>query len=202
MSDCCDYNFNISTSSGTIEDTGWENCVILMTRAFLGDLGTPPTYTDERLLQIIQIAAYFTASDLVCCSTVSKPDINICGTLASSPLEHPSFTNLMVLKAVCMIDQAGLRIKAAMDGIRATAGPATLQVMSSSPSYALLFSQGACAAYNSLKEDLCWRCVINSGIGAGQILGPFVGICSGTNTGYTPGGTCCEGGENWSQAEW
>lgn len=206
MSGCCNYDSNIPLSSGEVPDTGWEPCVVTFIRSIIGDLSTTPQYSDERLLELAQVAAYYVATDLACCTSVTKPDIDVCVALASNPLEHPSFTNLMVLKTACLIDQASLRFKAAAEGVRATAGPATLQIMSSSSSYNLLFQQGPCAAYADLKENLCFRCPVQAGRGCGQVLGAYVSACGGAG-GYNcvscgSSSSDCECELSWNQTEW
>lgn len=200
MSGCCDYSFgDVPLTSGEVPDGGWEDCTITMLRVLLGDLSDPPQYTDDRLLQILNTSAYFVLLDLACCSTVSKPDIDVCGTLSGDPLEHPGFTNLMVLKAGCLIDGAAFRIKAASEGVRAVAGPVSIQTGSSASSYKLLFENGPCSAYNQLKEDLCMRCPAQSAAWCGQVLGPYVGLgnLSGSDA-------CCpdSSDQQWTETGW
>lgn len=196
---CCNYGIDVPTSSGTpFED--WEVCALNMLRVMIGDLGTPPQYSDERLVQIMKVAGYYVMTDLACCRYVTKPAITSCGEFTSNPLDYPPFTNLMILKAACLVDQSSLRAKAAAEGIRATCGPATLQVISASSSYSLLLKSGPCSAYLALKEDLCFKCPIQSGALCAQILGPFVSPC-----GIGSASTCCPSGDDdmvWTGTDW
>lgn len=171
----CDYpQTEYSLPSGVTLPEDWEPCVINMLRAFTGDLGTPPEFSDERLYLVLKAAFFYVQSDLAACPVVDRPAVDPCGDLTESPLEYPPFLNLSVLKAACIIDQGKARAKAALEGVRATCGPATLQVTQASNAFRALFEWGPCAAYKELKLELCFKQPLVSSACCAQIMGPFV----------------------------
>jgi len=147
----------------------WESCLIELVRILINDVDCLK-YDDNRILLLIKSAAYYVTSDLSCCPNIQKPSISNCGDFEDNPLEFPEFTNLLILRAACIVDQGELRSKAAAEGLKAVCGPVSMQVLSGSGSFGLLFSEGACAAYKNLKDDLCFRCPIQSASCCQQII--------------------------------
>ncbi len=180
------------TSSGStecLEKCSWLPCLASLLRAHIGDLDEPPTYTDDRLGDIL-IAAAFEVSNSVTC--IDVPTINFCGgSFSSNPFLYPSFVNLWVLKAACMVDRSAIRTRALQDGIRAVAGPASLEVKSGGIlTYKVLFENGACAAYQDMLENLCFRAPMESAANCVQIVGTFVSEFYSSHCGYTPDCNC------------
>ena len=167
--------YNACDCSGTeINPSGnetSENCMVNMVRALIGDWDF--NYSNERLEQLLGAATFYVVNDLSCCQSVCKPASVTCGVLPDDVLDYPSFAHLVALKASCLIDQSTIREKAAIDGIRAVCGPASVSVSSSS-SLKTLIDSGPCAAYEQTKEDLCFRCPIQSAVCCAQIMDAFV----------------------------
>jgi hypothetical protein len=157
-------------------------CIIMMFRAFVNDLDTPPTYTDARITQLVNAAAFFVNSEVGNCNAISKPSINFCTEDACAELtSYPAFANLVVLKALCMLDQGLARSRFSSEGVKAVCGPASLQVMGgTSSSLSLLIKFGPCQAYQELKDNLCFKQPLESSAACAQILGPF------TSDGFDP----------------
>ena len=178
----------LSDSTSCTASGEWSVCSIPFFRALVGDFDTPPMWSDDRATEILKVAASQVAADLSGCSSVSVPSLNICtGDFSSNPYLYSSFFNLWQLKAACIVDQGLVRQKGLTEGIRAVCGPASLQVLTGSTSYNALFSNGPCAAYKQLREDLCFRNPIASASSCSQIVGTFVseylgdkcnGVCS------------------------
>lgn len=154
--------------------SGWGDCTTSLFRVHVGDFETPPTWSDERSLDILKAAAFSVQSDLQYCTSLSVPQIDYCtGNFNTNPYLNPPFINLWVLKAACIVDRGLVRTRALQDGIKATCGPATLQITNGSAVYQTLFSDGACSAYDRLIEDLCFRAPLQTAAFCTQIVGVF-----------------------------
>jgi hypothetical protein len=81
------------------------------------------------------------------------------------------FISLISLKAACIVDQSNLRTKAALEGIRAALGPASLSVAGSLAGFNLIIDKGPCAAY----EELTSHWDVKEATTIRAILSPFVG---------------------------
>jgi hypothetical protein len=82
------------------------------------------------------------------------------------------FISLVALKASCIVDQSKFRTKAAMEGIRAALGPASLSISNNNLSgMRVILDKGPCALYDSLTEH--WDIANASAVRA--VFSPFVG---------------------------
>ncbi len=149
----------------------WYNEIPIMVRTLINDLSDCPTYSDERLLQVITVAAKYVQFDI---------DLDVAYTvdvLAPNIIPDPTdqndsvFITFVSLKTACIIDQSMLRTKAAMEGIKAALGPAQLSVAGSLAGVKMLLDQGPCATYDELTSH--WNVQEATAIRA--ILSPFVG---------------------------
>jgi len=175
------FRYGVYVVMSTI--TEWSPHAISMFRVFSGDLDSEPTWSDSRILQILVASAYSVISEISLC--VSVPTINLCtGEFSDDPFSFSGFANLWILRAVCLLDQGITRTKTLTEGIKAVCGPATLQVMDGSPSLKLLFSEGACKAFENLKDDLCFRNPVMSADYCKQIVSVF------TSPSYNSEGSC------------
>ena len=106
----------------------WSVEIPVIVRTLINDLSENPTYSDDRLLQVITVAAKYVQFDVnldhLYTIDVVTPNITPDPTTDNDSI----FISLVSLKAACIIDQSTLRTKAAMEGIRATLGPAQLSV--------------------------------------------------------------------------
>lgn len=140
----------------------------LMLRALINDLDSE-TFTDNRLEQLIAVAARFVNADLESSYTVNimSPDIS------PDPITQNDqiFSNLVVVKSACLIDQSNVRLKAAIAGLSASAGPASLSVGGSHFSaYKDIIAMGPCAMYKEMLRDY----KVGSGMVCHGILSPFI----------------------------
>lgn len=149
----------------------WKTEIPIIVRTLINDLSETPAYSDERLLQVIAVAARYVQFDVVLehpyTVNVVKPTITPDPTIDNDSI----FISLVSLKSACLVDQSVLRTKAAMEGIRAALGPAQLSVAGSLAGIKLILEEGPCAAYDELTSH--WDVKEASAIRA--VLSPFVG---------------------------
>lgn len=149
----------------------WQDELTIMVRTLVNDTGETVTYTDERLHQIIAVAAKYVQFDVVLdhfyAVDVSSPSISPDPTVDNDDI----FIALVCLKAACIVDQSTYRTKAALEGIRASLGPASLSVSGQSAALQAIIEHGPCAAYDELTAH--WDVKEATAIRA--ILSPFVG---------------------------
>jgi hypothetical protein len=149
----------------------WQIEIPLIVRTLINDLGDSPTYSDERLQQVITVAAKYVQFDVV---LDHKYDVNVAEAIISpDPTDDDDdiFISLVSLKAACIIDQSALRTRAAAEGIRAALGPASLSVNGSVSGFIAILDKGPCASYDELTSH--WDVKEATAIRA--ILSPFVG---------------------------
>jgi hypothetical protein len=143
--------------------------MIITLRAVINDLEST-TYSDDRLAQLLAIAANYVIIDTKTTTYV----VDIMGpniTPDPAPLNDLIFVNLTVLKAACMIDQGNLRMRAALAGLSASAGPASLSVGGGNfAAFKELIALGPCALYKEMLQDY----ILGSGLVCHGILSPFV----------------------------
>jgi hypothetical protein len=149
----------------------WNIEMPIIVRTLINDLSDSPTYSDERILQIIVVAAKYVQFDVVLdheyVLNIASPNITPDPTVDNDSI----FISLTCLKAACIIDQSALRTKAALEGIRAALGPAQLSVGGSLAGLKMIIEAGPCAAYDELTSH--WDVKEATAIRA--VLSPFVG---------------------------
>ena len=149
----------------------WQIEIPIMVRTLVNDLGDEQTYSDERLLQVIAVSAKYVQFDVALdhqyIIDVANPSISPDPTQDNDSI----FISLVALKAACIIDQSEYRTKAAMEGIRAVLGPASLAIAGQSSAWRTILDRGACASYEELTSH--WDVKDASAIRA--VLSPFVG---------------------------
>lgn len=149
----------------------WQLEIPIIVRTLINDLEEPVKYSDERLLQIITVAAKYVQFDV---ALDHEYAIDVVGNnITPDPTSDNDsiFISLVGLKAACIIDQSTLRTKAALEGIRAALGPAQLSIAGSLAGFDLIIDKGSCAAYDELTAH--WDVKAATAIRA--ILSPFVG---------------------------
>jgi len=151
---------------------GWQTEIPIIVRTLINDWSDEPVFSDERILQVIAVAAQYVQFDVVLDTKysidVTAPSIT---PDPSSPNRDEIFISLVSLKSACIIDQSNLRTKAAMEGIRAALGPASLSVGGSLEGFKLIIEEGPCALY----EELTSHWDVKDATAIRAILSPFVG---------------------------
>ena len=149
----------------------WNIEIPIIVRTLINDLSNPPLYSDERLLQIISVAAKYVQFDVVLDHLYQVDVVNPNITPDPTSDRDEIFISLVSLKAACIVDQSTFRTKAAMEGIRAALGPANLSVVGSLSGWKILLDEGPCALYNELTSH--WD--VKNAATVRAILTPFVG---------------------------
>ncbi len=149
----------------------WNIELPIIVRTLINDFGEEQQYNDERLLQVIVVAARYVQFDVSLDQTYSVDVIN--PSISPDPTINKDeiFVGLVSLKAACFIDQSTVRTKAAMDGVRASLGPASLSVGGGMEGLKILLSNGSCSSYDELTAH--WD--LAQATAAKAILSPFVG---------------------------
>lgn len=150
----------------------WQVDLTNLVRVLINDLGENPVYSDDRIIQILTIAARYVQFDVNLDKTYEVDSINI--TISPDPTEGSNkdeiFNCLLGLKAACIIDQSTFRTKAISHGITAALGPAKLSI-ANMDSYRYIIEQGPCKTYAELTEH--WD--VQNATAISAILSPFVG---------------------------
>ena len=106
----------------------WQTEIPIIIRTLINDWSDQPVYSDERIIQVITVAAKYVQFDV---SLDNQYQVDV-GNLTLEPdptiNKDEIFISLLSLKSACLIDQSNLRTKAAIEGIRAALGPASLSV--------------------------------------------------------------------------
>lgn len=149
----------------------WQIELPLIVRVLVNDMADQPVYSDDRLLQVVTVAAKYVQFDVVLDHQYSVDVVN--GVISPDPTDDRDeiFISLVSLKAACLIDQSTFRTKAATEGIRAALGSASLQVNGQAAVWKTILDEGPCSLYNELTSH--WDVKDASAIAA--VLGPFVG---------------------------
>jgi hypothetical protein len=149
----------------------WQTELTTMVRTLINDSIEPYQFSDDRIVQTILVAGKYLQFDINLDHSYSIDVIN--KTITPDPTDDDDevFIILAALKAACLVDQGTLRIKAAMEGVRAALGPASLSVAGSAAGWAMILEHGPCKLYDDLVEH--WDVANASAIAA--VLGPFSG---------------------------
>lgn len=149
----------------------WQTELVTIVRNLVNDTAATPEYSDERLEQLLSVAAQYVQFDV---SLETQYSVNVVNSsISPDPTDNGDtiFVGLVCLKAACLVDQSALRTKAAMEGIRASLGPANLSVAGSLAGFKMILDKGPCAVYEELTSH--WNVRNASYIYA--IFSPFVG---------------------------
>jgi len=149
----------------------WKTEIPIIVRTLINDLSDTPTYSDERIIQVVSVAAKYVQFDVVLDNKYTVNVVNPSITPDPTSNNDSIFISLVSLKTACIIDQSVLRTKAAMEGIRAALGPASLSVGGSLAGIKLILEQGPCAAY----EELTSHWDVKEATAIRAVLSPFVG---------------------------
>lgn len=149
----------------------WQTELTTMVRTLINDSVEPYQYTNKRIIQTILVAGKYVQFDVVLDHAYDVDVTN--STISPDPTDDNDeiFIILTALKAACLVDQGTLRTKAAMEGVRAALGPASLSVGGAASGWEMILKHGPCKLYDDLIEH--WDVANASAIAA--VLGPFSG---------------------------
>lgn len=130
----------------------WQDETIPMLRILINDLSSSPIYSDDRLEQTIIVAAKLTYQDIDLENTYTISIENV--SITPDPIDNSddAFLNFAVLRAACILDHSTFRTKTALEGIKASLGPASLSVYGNLAGFKTLLEIGPCATYLEMKE--------------------------------------------------
>ena len=153
----------------------WQTDLVTMLRNVIFDVdSTNYTYTDNRLKEMLVVSSRLVAQEIAFDTTytitISTTGISPDPT-DSTDANSIAFQNFVVLKAACLADQSTLRTKALAAGVTAKLGPASISTNSNLRGFEILFNEGPCSAYSSLK----WEYEMGNAKAIRAILSPFVG---------------------------
>jgi hypothetical protein len=154
-------------------NTYWDIEIPIIVRTLINDMDNNPTYSDDRIKQLIVVSANYVIQDAILSTSYSID--TVAETISPDPASPSSrdgvFIGLLALKSACFLDQSTFRTKAMHEGISAALGPARLSVGGSLQGYKTLLEMGPCSMYEKL--------IMNNNIGdinnVRAILSPFVG---------------------------
>lgn len=149
----------------------WKTEIPIIVRTLVNDFSDQPLYTDERIVQVITVAAQYVQFDVVLDHKYAVDVANL--TITPDPTDDRDeiFISLVGLKTACIIDQSTFRTKAMTEGIRAALGPAQLSVVGNLAGWRTILEKGPCSLYDELTAH--WDVQDASAIAA--VLSPFVG---------------------------
>lgn len=149
----------------------WQQEMTTMVRTLINDSVEPYQFSDNRILQVILVAGKYVQYDIVLDHQYNVDVLT--STISPDPTDDNDeiFIILTTLKAACLIDHGSLRSKAAMEGVRAALGPASLSVGGAAAGWRMVLEHGPCKLYDDLIEH--WDVANASAIAA--VLGPFSG---------------------------
>lgn len=149
----------------------WQTELTTIVRTLINDAVEPYQFTDERIKQTILVAGKYVQFDVVLDHSYAVDVIN--QTITPDPTDDDDeiFIILVSLKSACLVDQGTLRSKAAVEGVRASLGPASLSVGGAAAGWAMILEHGPCKLYDDLIEH--WDVANASAIAA--VIGPFSG---------------------------
>lgn len=149
----------------------WQEHLTAVVRVLINDLNEPYEFSDDRMLQVIVVAAKYVQFDVnldhLYTVDVVYPNISPDPTIDNDEI----FLSLVGLKAACIFDQGTFRTKAALEGIRAALGSASLSIGGTTSGWQAIIDHGACALYDELTSH--WDVRNASAVRA--VLSPFVG---------------------------
>jgi hypothetical protein len=150
----------------------WQIEIPIIVRSLINDMEDNPTYSDEKIQQLIVVAAQYVTREINLVNeynvNIVNPDITPDPTLLEN--KDLDFISFVCLKAACFLDHSSLRTRAAMEGVKAVLGPASISV-GNNGSYQFLLLNGPCKTYEDLRMDYE---IGNTSLLRG-ILSPFVG---------------------------
>ena len=149
----------------------WENELTIIVRTLINDLDTPYEFSDARIQQVLLVGAKYVEFDVSLDTSYTVDLINSSMTPDPIEINDSIFVSLLCLKAACIIDQGTFRTKAAMEGIRAALGPASLSVGNSLSGWQTILEKGACGMY----EELTSHWDVKDATAIAAVLSPFAG---------------------------
>lgn len=127
-------------------------------------------YCVNRLKLLLFVSAQLVKQDIYLPTTYT---ISISEqTISPSADGDDVLLNFSVMKSLCLIDGANLRVRAALEGITSKVGPASLTLSGSLEGFKELINNGPCKIYDLMKKQYVFGDGMVYSISA--ILSPFI----------------------------
>jgi len=151
----------------------WQLEIPIITRVWINDLDSNPTYSDDRILQVVTVAAQNVLREVSFSTNYSVDVVNnsITPDPTSDSVNDNDFIALVALKTACILDQSTYRTKAVNEGIKTSLASATLHVAGNLKGYKDLLDVGPCGMYSQLRQEF----EIGNPSVVQAVLSPFVG---------------------------
>ena len=151
----------------------WQLELPIIVRTWINDLEDLPTYSDDRLQQVLVVATQYVNREINFSNDyeVSLTNLTITPDPTTLATRDEDFIGFVTLKAACFLDQSTFRTKAANEGIKAGLGAAQITVQGNLKGYKDILDIGPCYMYDKLRMQY----EISNANGIEAILGPFVG---------------------------
>jgi hypothetical protein len=151
----------------------WEIEIPIIIRNLINDFTSPPIYDDARIQQLAVVAAQYVLMEVNLDKDYIIDVVNM--TISPDPSAPESrdtdFIGFVSMKAACLLDQSTFRTKAALEGLRAALGPASLTVGGTLGGYKDILNMGPCKLYDKLVLEHN----IGNATAVRAIFSPFVG---------------------------
>src|SRR5262245_14031646 len=132
----------------------WDDELPIVLRVMINDLADTPTYSDDRLTQVLVVADRLVkqALEFQVDYVVDVEDIDITSDPNAPPTRDDNFINLVCAQAACIIDR-GAAIGAASQAIRVRDGSSEVDLRTAFQAKLALLEKGWCAVYQDMKDE-------------------------------------------------
>lgn len=147
----------------------WQTEMTPIVRYLIGDLASPPTYTDARLQNTMLVSAQLVSNDVTFSQTYSV-DIPNSGISPdpTTPSRDNAFITLVSLKTACIIANSELKSYSLTGGIKVVDGPSSIDTTGMSTNLKNT-AKTSCEEY----EKALKQYVLGNAIGVKIISGPY-----------------------------
>lgn len=179
----------------------WDLELPLVLRALVNDLDAV-TFTDDRLLQVLVVAAFQVGQELTFRQkyTAKVSDVDLSPDPTEGPGRDDGYANLVTIKAACILDR-GAAVVAANRAISVKDGSSAIDLREVFGAKLKLLEKGWCAVY---EDERVQHLMGQGGVVTGAVvLSPFRLYAYGAFSSYTtvpgPAGAAGEGarGRGW-----
>jgi hypothetical protein len=155
----------------------WQTEMIVILRHMINDIVTPYKFTDQRLEELILVAAQFAQDDITFKQSyaLNFDELSLTPDPTASATRDDSFINLTLLKAACMVDGSNLRM-AAGQAIDIKDGSSSISLRGALAGRLAVYKEGWCKDYTQSKFEFEAG---NVGAAGAIVLSPYR-----TNSGY------------------
>jgi hypothetical protein len=153
----------------------WQVELPIIVRHLINDLDDYPTYSDDRINQLIVVAASYVVKDVNLTNdktyNINIVDPEISPDPCDPETRDTDFISFVALKTACLLDMATFRIKAINEGIKTSLGSANISINGNISGYKSILEIGPCSMYDQLVKEYNF----GQANTIKAVLSPFVG---------------------------